>query len=167
LRCQAFLASYCSTLLHLHTQIKYPENFFLLRGNHECASINRIYGFYDECKRRYSIRLWRNFTDCFNCLPVAALIDEKVSQAVGVCWERQQPASTIAAAGTGTAGEAPPRRRRWGSFCSISRRSLAQLQRLLLRDFITQHAVPFLQLSSNSCFLNLLLLLPLLCCACS
>lgn len=60
-------------------QVKYPENFFLLRGNHECASINRIYGFYDECKRRYNIRLWRIFTDCFNCLPVAALIDEKVA----------------------------------------------------------------------------------------
>ena len=59
-------------------QVKYPENFFLLRGNHECASINRIYGFYDECKRRYNIRLWKTFTDCFNCLPVAALIDEKV-----------------------------------------------------------------------------------------
>lgn len=32
--------------LLLAYKIKYPENFFLLRGNHECASINRIYGNY-------------------------------------------------------------------------------------------------------------------------
>ncbi|CAK9115879.1 unnamed protein product [Durusdinium trenchii] len=59
-------------------KVKFPENFFLLRGNHECASITRIYGFYDECKRRYNIKLWKQFCDVFNCMSVCAIIDEKI-----------------------------------------------------------------------------------------
>ena len=59
-------------------KIKYPKTFFLLRGNHECSALNRIYGFFDECKRRYTVKLWRVFGDCFNCMPVAAVVADKI-----------------------------------------------------------------------------------------
>jgi serine/threonine-protein phosphatase PP1 catalytic subunit len=59
-------------------KVKYAENFFMLRGNHESASINRIYGFYDECKRRFNTKLWKQVCDVFNCLPVCGLVDRKI-----------------------------------------------------------------------------------------
>ena len=51
-------AMHCSAHAPRHA---YALQVWLLRGNHECAAINRIYGFYDECKRRYSVKLWKTF----------------------------------------------------------------------------------------------------------
>ena len=59
-------------------KIKCSNNFFLLRGNHECASLNREYGFYDECKKRYNIKLWKKFVDVFNCMPYSAIVEDKI-----------------------------------------------------------------------------------------
>lgn len=59
-------------------KLKYPERFFMLRGNHECANITRLYGFYDECKQLYNIKLWKSFCDAFNCMPLAAVIQDRI-----------------------------------------------------------------------------------------
>lgn len=59
-------------------KLRFPDHVWLLRGNHECASINRIYGFFDECKRRFSIKLWKTFVDAFNCMPIAGVVGKRI-----------------------------------------------------------------------------------------
>lgn len=67
----------CICLL-LAYKIKYPKKVFMIRGNHEQAGINRLYGFHEECKRRYNVRLWKQFQDVFDCLPIAAVLEDAV-----------------------------------------------------------------------------------------
>ena len=57
-------------------KVRFKDRITILRGNHESRQITQVYGFYDECLRKYgNANVWKYYTDLFDLLPLTAVVE--------------------------------------------------------------------------------------------
>eukprot|EP00916_Digyalum_oweni_P015380 GHVL01025168.1.p1 GENE.GHVL01025168.1~~GHVL01025168.1.p1 ORF type:complete len:316 (+),score=40.22 GHVL01025168.1:50-997(+) len=68
-----------SVTLVVCLKVRFKDRVTIIRGNHESRQITQVYGFYDECLRKYgNANVWKYFTDLFDSLPLSALIENQI-----------------------------------------------------------------------------------------
>jgi serine/threonine-protein phosphatase 2A catalytic subunit len=68
-----------SVTILIALKVRFRERITITRGNHESRQITQVYGFYDECLRKYgNVNVWKSFTDLFDLLPLSALIEGQI-----------------------------------------------------------------------------------------
>lgn len=65
-------------LLLYSLKLLFPNHIYLLRGNHETKNISSSYGFKDECLSYLNKRCYALFCKSFNCLSLAAILNDSI-----------------------------------------------------------------------------------------
>ncbi|EME28778.1 protein phosphatase [Galdieria sulphuraria] len=66
-------------LLLLALKVRFPDRVALIRGNHESRQVTQVYGFYEECVRKFgSATVWRLCAEIFDCMSLSAVVEQRV-----------------------------------------------------------------------------------------
>ena len=112
----------------------YPNNIFMLRGNHEIRNTNCKYGFLEQIQKMYDQNLWHMFNVVFDYLPFAAVINKQYFAVHGGISQYLSSLDDIIQISRPTIGEEPSPQYSFLDYQKVRSQSLEMIQELLWSD---------------------------------